>query len=147
MHREVSKGIYYVGVDDHHTELFESLWPLPHGVSYNSYLVVGDKIALIETVKNAWADEWIANIREVVDPAKIDYIVMNHMEPDHTGALPDIAALARNATMIYTQRASEMQKSFYDVPLKERVVKDLEEIPLGGKTLKFVHAQFLHWPE
>ena len=147
MHREIVKGVYYVGVDDHHTQLFENLWALPYGVSYNSYLIVDEKIALIETVKGPWAKEWIDNIREVVDPAKIDYVIMNHMEPDHTGALPDIAAIANNATMIYSPKAAAMQRSFYDVTLKERTVEDLEEISLGKRTLKFIHAQFLHWPE
>jgi len=147
MHREITKGIYYIGVDDHHTELFENLWSIPFGVSYNSYLIVDEKIALVETVKGPWADEWINNIRELVDPAKIDYIILNHMEPDHTSSLPDIAALAPNATLVYTPKAAPMQKSFYDVPLQEKLVEDLEEIKLGSKTLKFVHAPFLHWPE
>ncbi len=147
MHREIAKGVYYVGVDDHHTELFENLWEIPRGVSYNSYLIVDDKIALIETVKEPWTEEWLDNIREIVDPSKIDYIILNHMEPDHTGALPHIAKIAKDATMVYTPKAAPMQKSFYDVGLEEKTVEDLEEISLGSKTLKFVHAMFLHWPE
>jgi len=147
MHREITKGVYYVGVDDHHTKFFENLWEIPFGVSYNSYLIVDEKIALVETVKGPWADEWINNIRNLIDPDKIDYIILNHMEPDHTSSLPDIAAIAPNATVIYTPKAAPMQKSFYDVPLKEMMVEDLEEINLGSKTLKFVHAPFLHWPE
>ncbi len=147
MHREIAPGVYYVGVDDHHTHLFEGLWELPFGVSYNSYLVVDEKVALVECVKGAWDDEWLDNIREVVDPAEIDYIVLNHMEPDHTGALPRIAEIARDATLVYTPRAAPMQRAFYDVGLKERTVDDLEEISLGSKTLRFIHAQFLHWPE
>ncbi len=147
MHREIAKGVYYVGVDDNHTRLFENLWELPFGVSYNAYLVVDDKVALIETVKEPWTEELLDNIREIIDPEKIDYIILNHMEPDHTSALPHIADIARNATLIYTKKASAMQKAFYDVPLKEKIVEDLEELSLGGKTLKFVHAQFLHWPE
>ena len=147
MHRELTKGVYYVGVDDHHTEYFENLWKLPFGVSYNSYLIVDEKIAIVELVKGPWAQEWIDNIKEIVDPQDIDYIIMNHMEPDHTGALPEIAKIATNATMVYTRMASGMQESFYDVPLEEKIVGDLEEISLGEKTLKFVHAKFLHWPE
>ncbi|MFW9975465.1 MAG: FprA family A-type flavoprotein [Candidatus Thorarchaeota archaeon] len=147
MHKEVTKGVYYVGVDDHHTELFENLWKIPLGVSYNSYLIVDEKIALIETVKGPWSEEWQENIREIIDPAKIDYIILNHMEPDHTSSLPDIAKVAINATMVFTSKASDMQKSFYDIPLKEKIVEDLEELSLGKKTLKFVHAPFLHWPE
>jgi len=146
-HREITKGVYLVGVDDHRTQLFESLWALPQGISYNSYLVVDKRIAVVDTVKEPWADEWLENIREIVDPAKIDYIVLNHMEPDHTGALPHIANIAKNAALVYTPRASPMQKAFFDVPLKEKTVTDLEEISLGKKTLRFLHAQFLHWPE
>jgi flavorubredoxin len=141
------KGVYYIGVDDHHTELFENLWPLPFGVSYNSYLIVDEKITLIETVKNLFADEWIENIKEIVDPEKIDYIILNHMEPDHTGSLPRIAELAKNATIILTPKAAPMQESFYDVGLEVKTVEDLEELSLGSKTLKFVHIQFVHWPE
>ncbi len=147
MHREIAKGVYYVGVDDLHTELFEGQWALPFGVSYNSYLIVDEKIAVIETVKEAWTEEWLSNIREIVDPAKIDYIILNHMEPDHTGALPHLAKIVPNATIVYTERASKFQKSFFDVGLKEMIVKDLDELSLGTKTLKFVHAPFLHWPE
>jgi flavorubredoxin len=147
MHRDLANGVYYVGVDDHHTELFENLWRLPYGVSYNSYLIVDDKVALIETVKGPWAQEWLNNIREIIDPSKIDYIILNHMEPDHTSALPDIASIAENATLIYTPRASDICKSFYEVNLKEKTVGDLEEISLGSKTLKFVHIPFVHWPE
>ncbi len=147
MYREMAKGVYFIGVDDHHTELFENLWELPLGVSYNSYLIVDEKIALIETVKEPWTDEWLENIREIVDPAKIDYIVLNHMEPDHTSALPHIAEIAKNATIVYTSRAQDMQRSLYDVELEDKIVEDLDEITLGKKTLKFVHAKFLHWPE
>lgn len=147
MHRELAKGVYFIGVDDHHTKLFENLWELPFGVSYNSFLIVDEKIALIETVKSPWAKEWIDNIREIVDPERIDYIALNHMEPDHTSSLPDIAEIAKNATLVFTPKASEMQKSFYNVGLEEKTVEDLEELSLGSRTLKFVHAPFLHWPE
>ncbi|MFX1369552.1 MAG: FprA family A-type flavoprotein [Promethearchaeota archaeon] len=147
MHREITKGVYYIGVDDHHTELFENLWPLPFGVSYNSYLVIDKKIALIETVKNLFEDEWIENIKELVDPEKIDYIILNHMEPDHTGALPRIAELAKNATIVLSPKAAAMQESFYNVGLNVKTVEDMEDLSLGSKTLKFVHIQFVHWPE
>jgi flavorubredoxin len=147
LHREIAKGIYYVGVDDYHTELFENLWALPHGVSYNSYLVVDEKVALVECVKEPWSAEWLGNIREVTDPSKIDYLVINHMEPDHTGALADIAKIAEKAVMVYNQKASDIQKSFYNIPLSEKVVGDLEEISLGSRSLRFIHAPFLHWPE
>lgn len=147
MNREICKGVYYVGVDDHHTELFENLWKIPFGVSYNSYLIVDEKIALVETVKGPWSEEWLSNLRELIDLKDIDYIILNHMEPDHTSSLPDIAKFAPNATLVYTERASDMQKSFYGLSFKEKVIEDLEEISLGKKTLKFIHTPFLHWPE
>ncbi|MFW9769161.1 MAG: FprA family A-type flavoprotein [Candidatus Thorarchaeota archaeon] len=147
MHREMTKGVYFVGVDDHHTELFENLWDIPFGVSYNSYLIVDEKIAVVEGVKALFADEWLENIRELVDPSKIDYIIVNHMEPDHTGSLPDIARVAPNAKLVYTSVAAGMQKSFFDVGLEEMIVEDLQELSLGTKTLQFIHAKFLHWPE
>jgi len=147
MHREIVDGVHYVGVDDHHTELFENLWEIPYGVSYNSYLIVDEKIAVIDLVKEPWAEEWLDNIKDVVDPSEIDYIIMNHMEPDHTGALPELAEIAPDAVMVYTERASDIQKSFYDVDLEEKTVEDLEEVSLGSKTLQFVEAPFLHWPE
>ena len=143
----MTKGVYFVGVDDHHTELFENLWDIPFGVSYNSYLIVDEKIAVVEGVKALFADEWLDNIRELVDPSKIDYIILNHMEPDHTGSLPDIAKLAPNAKLVYTSVAAGLQKSFFDVGLEEIIVEDLEELSLGSKTLQFIHAKFLHWPE
>ena len=143
----MTKGVYFVGVDDHHTELFENLWDIPFGVSYNSYLIIDEKIAVVEGVKALFADEWLDNIRELVDPSKIDYIILNHMEPDHTGSLPDIAKLAPNAKLVYTSVAAGMQKSFFDVSLEEIIVEDLQELSLGSKTLQFVHAKFLHWPE
>lgn len=143
----MTKGVYFVGVDDHHTELFENLWDIPFGVSYNSYLIVDEKIAVVEGVKALFADEWLENIRELVDPSKIDYIIVNHMEPDHTGSLPDIAKVAPNAKLVYTSVAAGMQKSFFDVGLEEMIVEDLQELSLGTKTLQFIHAKFLHWPE
>ncbi|MGV9169549.1 MAG: FprA family A-type flavoprotein [Promethearchaeia archaeon] len=147
MHKEIVDGVHYVGVDDHHTELFENIWRIPYGISYNSYLIVDEKIGIIDLVKGPWAEEWLNNIREIIDPSEIDYIIMNHMEPDHTGSLPELARIAQNATMVYTDRGANIQESFYNVDLEEHTVDDLEEISLGNKTLQFVHAQFLHWPE
>ncbi|MFW9890461.1 MAG: FprA family A-type flavoprotein [Candidatus Thorarchaeota archaeon] len=147
MHRKIVKGVYYIGVDDNYTELFENLWELPFGVSYNSYLIVDEKVVLIETVKNIFTNEWLDNIREIIDPSKIDYIILNHMEPDHTGSLPTIAEIAKDATIILSPRAVQMQESFYDVPLPMKAVEDLEELSIGKWTLKFIHVPFVHWPE
>lgn len=89
---EIAEGVYFIGVDDTKTDLFEGLWPLPEGVSYNSYIVKGtNKIAVIDTVKNIFATEYLKRVEEIISFDKIDYIILNHMEPDHSGALPNIA--------------------------------------------------------
>ncbi|RLE27835.1 FprA family A-type flavoprotein, partial [Candidatus Acetothermia bacterium] len=87
-HIEIRPGIHWVGVNDRVTDLFEGLWPLPQGISYNAYLVVGEKVALIDGVKAPFAEELVEKISLILDPGQIDYLVVNHMEPDHSGSLP-----------------------------------------------------------
>ena len=147
MHREIAKGVYYIGVDDHHTVLFENLWKIPWGVSYNSYLVVGDKIALVETVKEPWTDEWLANIRELIDPEKIDYIVLNHMEPDHTGVIRTLRRVAPNVEVLCTSRAVKLLQNYYGVVDNVRTVKEGETLDLGSHELRFHITPMVHWPE
>ena len=144
---EIRPGIFWVGVNDRTTDLFEGLWPLPHGVSYNAYLVVGKKVALIDAVKSHYAEELLANISQIVDPAKIDYLVVNHMEPDHSGALPLLRRVAPAAEILATPSALPMLARFYGLREGVRAVGDGEEVDLGGKILSFHHIPFVHWPE
>ena len=146
-HIELRPGIYWVGVNDRVTDLFEGLWPLPHGVSYNAYLVVGKKTALIDGVKAPFAEELVTNIAQVVGPGKLDYLVVNHMEPDHSGALPLLRRLAPEAEVLATPAALPMLARFYGISDGVRGVADGESIDLGGKVLKFFHIPFVHWPE
>lgn len=144
---EIRPGVFWVGVNDRTTDLFEGLWPLPHGVSYNAYLVVGKRIALIDSVKSHYAEELLQNIAQVVDPARLDYLVVNHMEPDHSGALPLLRRVAPKAEILTAPPALPMLARFYGLKERVRAVNDGENLDLGGKTLSFHHIPFVHWPE
>ena len=146
-HIELRPGIHWVGVNDRVTDLFEGLWPLPSGVSYNAYLVVGKKAALIDGVKAPFAEELVENISQVLDPAELDYLVVNHMEPDHSGSSPLLRRLAPKAEVLATPAALPMLARFYGITEGVRGVEDGETLDLGGKVLKFFHIPFVHWPE
>lgn len=142
-------GVYWVGVKDWSRRIFDSLIPLPEGTSYNAYLVVGnEKSALIDTVNPGFERELEEKVSEIVPLEKIDYVVMNHAEPDHAGAIPYIMERNGKALLITTEKGKELAKAYYNVP-DERimVVKDGDEINLGGKTLRFIEVPWLHWPE
>lgn len=142
-------GVYWVGVKDWSRRIFDSLIPLPEGTSYNAYLVVGnEKSALIDTVNPGFERELEEKVSEIVPLKEIDYVVMNHAEPDHAGAIPYIMERNKKALLITTEKGKELAKAYYNVP-DERimVVKDGDEVNLGGKTLRFIEAPWLHWPE
>lgn len=146
--RLVVDGVLYVGVDDLELDIFESLWPLPHGVSYNSYLVVGsDKTALIDTVDARFSKQLLNNVAEALGERELDYVILNHMEQDHSGSLPQVLEAYPNVTVVGTPMAINMAKNFYNVSDRYIAVKDGDVINLGGKTLKFIQAPWLHWPE
>lgn len=145
----IAPNITWVGVEDYHRRLFDSLITLPYGTSYNSYLVVGkNKIALIDTTNPGFENELMAKIASVTSPAKIDYLIMNHAEPDHASAIPVVLAAAPNAKLVLTKKGAEVAEALYRVPEARRmVVKEDDTIDLGGKTLRFIEAPWLHWPE
>jgi flavorubredoxin len=145
----LSSNVNWVGVNDTETPLFERLWRIPEGVSYNSYLIVGsEKTALIDSVHEKNALEHFDKISKLTDLANIDYLVINHMEPDHTGAVPALLKKAPNAKVVFTPIAQLMFKKFYGFAPKAIIVKDEEvEISLGNKTLRFIQTPWLHWPE
>jgi len=146
---ELMPGAYFVGVEDWNRRIFDALIPLPMGTSYNAYLIVGsEKTALIDTVQGNFADELLRKIGDVTNPEKIDFVVMNHAEPDHAGAIPRVMAVARNGKLVVTKAGAEMANIFYDVPSERTLmVKDGDMLELGGKTLMFIDAPWLHWPE
>jgi len=145
---EVSEGVYWVGVRDWNRRLFDALIPLPRGTTYNAYLVLGGEMALIDTVNPGFEKELEEKIRRVVDPADIDYVVMNHAEPDHAGAIPHLMRMNSEAVLVTSWRGAGMARAFYGVPQRRiKTVSDGESIDLGGKTLRFIEAPMLHWPE
>lgn len=146
---EISKEVYWVGVRDWNRRLFDSLIPLPKGTTYNAYLIVGEaKRALIDTVNPGFEKELEAKIRQITDPSDVDYVIMNHAEPDHAGAIPHVMSINNKAVLVTTNRGAKMAQTFYNVSEKRiKVVSDRETIDLGGKTLRFIDAPMLHWPE
>lgn len=145
---KVKPGILWVGVNDRTTDLFEGLWPITNeGVSYNSYLIMDKKKVLVDLAKDHQVSAFLEQIRGLVDPTELDYIVINHMEPDHTGLGRVIAREAPNATFLCTDKAEEMLEAFYHITDNVRVVSDGEELSIGEKTLQFFTVPFVHWPE
>jgi len=146
---KLSKNVYWVGVKDWNRRLFDALIPLPKGTSYNAYLIIGkNKKALIDTVNPGFEKELEEKIHTLADPSEIDYVIMNHAEPDHAGAIPYIMKINAKAKLLTTTKGAKMAQIFYNIP-EERIiaVKDQETIDLGGKTLRFIEAPMLHWPE
>jgi flavorubredoxin len=146
---EISKDVYWVGIRDWNRRLFDALIPLPKGTTYNSYLIVGsEKKALIDTANPGFEKEWEEKISKVANPADVDYVIMNHAEPDHAGSIPHIMAINSKAKLVATSRGAKMAQTFFKVPESRiKIVTDGETLDLGGKTLKFIEAPMLHWPE
>ena len=146
---EISEGVFWVGVRDWNRRLFDALIPLPKGTTYNAYLIVGEsKKALIDTVNPGFEKELEEKIRQIVDPSDVDYLIMNHAEPDHAGAIPHLMSINSKAMLVTTSRGAKMAQVFYKVPEKRiKIASDHETIDLGGKSLRFIEAPMLHWPE
>lgn len=148
--REIIKDVYYVGVNDRVTGKFEALWPLPLGVSYNSYIVKGtDKIALMDTVHIDEVREYLAGVERAVGGRDVDYLVVHHMEPDHSGSIVQVLNRWPELKIIGNAQTIGMIKGFYHVEDTSRFleIKDGTEIGLGGITLKFCLTPMVHWPE
>ncbi|MGA2237866.1 MAG: FprA family A-type flavoprotein [Candidatus Bathyarchaeia archaeon] len=147
--KEIAPDVFWVGVKHHNRRLFDALIPLPYGTSYNAYLIVGSKkTALVDTVNPGFEKELLEKISERIDSAKIDYVIMNHAEPDHANAAKDVLAIAKNAKLVASAKGKEAAMMYFDIPVERiTVVDETSKIDLGGKTLKFVDAPWLHWPE
>ncbi|NJD39269.1 MAG: FprA family A-type flavoprotein [Geobacter sp.] len=145
---EIKSGLHWVGVLHPELRVFDDLFPTEHGTTYNSYLIQGsEKIALIDTVKGKFTDLFMDKIRSLVDPAAIDYIIVNHAEPDHSGSLAYLLDQCPNATVISTQAGKNFVANMIHKPFQSQVVKDGDTLNLGGRTLRFIMAPFLHWPD
>jgi anaerobic nitric oxide reductase flavorubredoxin len=145
---EIKPDVYWIGVNDRTTDLFEGLWPIEQeGVSYNAYLINDEKKAIVDLAKALKTDEFFDHIAEIVDLSEIDYVVINHMEPDHTGVLRTLRRIAPDATILGSPKTKAMLESFYGVTENVRVVEDGETLPLGRRTLQFFSTPLVHWPE
>lgn len=151
MKTEITNGIHYVGVNDRHKHIFEGLWPLPYGVSYNSYIIADEKIALVDTVEADFFTQYLDNIRSVIGDRPIDYIIVNHMEPDHSGSLALIKKYYPNAKIVGNKKTFGMMQGFYrvgnDADGDTLEVKNGDTLQLGSHTLAFTLVPMVHWPE
>ena len=143
----ITDNIYYVGVNDRNKHLFEGLWPLQNGVSYNSYIIDDEKVCLIDTVEVDFFIPFIKNIQQTIGDRPIDYLVINHMEPDHSGSMELIRKYYPNITIVGNKKTFGMMKGFYGISKNTKEVKNGDVLDLGSHKLQFVLTPMVHWPE
>ncbi len=145
---QLAPGVHWIGAIDRDLRVFDVIMKAEQGTTYNSYLVKGSKsCALIETVKAKFYDSYLSTIKTLVDPAQIDYIVMNHTEPDHSGSLENVLAEAQSARVVASKNGATFIKGILNRDIDVQMVGDGDSIDLGGVTLEFIQAPFLHWPD
>ena len=145
----VTKDIRYVGVNDHEIDLFEGQYIVPNGMSYNSYVILDEKIAVMDAVDANFVDEWLGNIRSLLDGRKPDYLIVQHMEPDHSAGIDDFLAAYPEAKVVSSGKSFVMMKQFFGEDYADRriAVGEGDTLCLGAHTLHFVTAPMVHWPE
>ncbi|RKD31780.1 flavodoxin [Thermohalobacter berrensis] len=145
---KVSENVYWVGVNDRKLELFENLWPLPYGVAYNSYIIDDEKVTLIDTVEEGQLNQYMKEIKEIIgDNRGIDYLIVNHMEPDHSGLIEALVKEFPNIKLVGNKKTIEMMESFFGITNNTYEVKEGDVIDLGKHRLKFYTTPMVHWPE
>ena len=145
----IADQIKYVGVNDHEIDLFEGQYPVPNGMAYNSYVIEDDKIAVMDSVDARFAGEWLDNIAQVLAGRKPDYLVIQHMEPDHSGSILHFVQAYPDVTVVASAKALTMMKNYFgqDFAPRSLAVGENDTLDLGGRTLTFVTAPMVHWPE
>ena len=146
---KISNDILYVGVNDHEIDLFEGQYVVPNGMAYNSYLIVDEKVAVMDSVDKGFTAEWLDNIDKALDGKAPDYLVVQHMEPDHSGSVVAFMDKYPNATIVSNSKSFVMMKQFFGTEFSERrmAVGEGDTLTLGAHTLTFVTAPMVHWPE
>lgn len=146
---KITNDIKYVGVNDHQVDLFEGQYVVPHGMSYNSYVILDEKIAVMDTVDAHFRDEWLKNIKDLLGNREPDYLVIQHMEPDHSANIAAFMDVYKNTVIVSSAKAFPMIGQFFGTEYKDRrtVVKEGDTLALGKHTLTFVEAPMVHWPE
>ena len=146
---EITKDIKYIGVNDHDIDLFEGQYVVENGMAYNSYAVVDDKIAVFDTVDKRFCDEWLGNIENTLGDRTPDYLIIQHMEPDHSANIMQFMDKYENATIVASAKAFQIMEQFFGTQFADRqlVVGEGDSLNLGTHTLNFVAAPMVHWPE
>ena len=145
----ITKDIFYIGVNDRRIDLFEGQYPVPNGIAYNSYVVMDERIAVFDTVDAAFTHEWLDNLQSVIGNRTPDYLIVQHMEPDHSANILNFAKAYPDATIVSSEKAFTMMKNFFGQGFEDRrmVVGEGDTLSLGSHTLTFVTAPMVHWPE
>ena len=149
MYSKVTDSVYYIGTDDKTIDLFESQYVVPNGVSYNSYLIMDEKVAVMDTVDPRAEEAWFANLEEALGGRKPDYLVISHLEPDHAGNIQKAAEKYPDMKLVSNAKVFAFLPQFFDLDLTDRcvTVKEGDTLSLGSHTLAFVMAPMVHWPE
>ncbi len=146
---KITEEIIYVGVNDHQVDLFEGQYAVPNGMAYNSYVILDEKIAVMDTVDQAFGQQWLANVEEALQGRTPDYLVIQHMEPDHSANIPAFLRKYPEAKVVATPPAFKMIRQFFGLELGEKAVAAANggELALGTHVLQFIYAPMVHWPE
>ena len=149
MNIEISNAIKYIGVDDKTIDLFESQYIVPNGISYNSYVILDEKICVLDTVDKRMTDEWFANLEKTLDGKEPDYLIIDHLEPDHASNIKALADKYPDMKLVGNAKTFNMLPQFFDIDLTDRTVtvKEGDSLSLGEHTLSFYMAPMVHWPE
>lgn len=145
----ITNDIFYIGVNDHKSDLFEGQYIIPNGMAYNSYVIIDQKIAVMDTVDKNFKDEWLSNLSSVLNSRKPDYLVVHHMEPDHSANIAAFTDLYPDAMIVASAKAFSMMKNFFGTDYSDRriIVGEGDTLELGRHTLTFAAAPMVHWPE
>jgi flavorubredoxin len=144
---KITEKIFWVGTNDRRTQLFENYWPLPKGVAYNSYVIVDEKVAIVDTVEKGSMDEYFDNIQAVLGDRKADYLIINHMEPDHSGSIRSLVERYPDMKIVGNKKTFPMLENFYGIKDNLLEVKEADQIDLGEHQLNFYMVPMVHWPE
>lgn len=146
---DITKSTLYVGVNDYDIDLFEGIYAVPNGMAYNSYLLLDEKIVVMDTVDCRFAGEWLKNIRKHLGEKSVDYLIIQHMEPDHSGSISAFAEKYPNAKIVASQKSFAMMKNYFGMEFENRriIVGENDTLLLGERKLTFITAPMVHWPE
>jgi flavorubredoxin len=143
----IVEDVHWIGVNDRRTRLFEAIWPIPQGISYNSYLIMDEKVALIDAVKDLSVEGYLQKLSRALGPQRqVDYLVINHLEPDHSGAVPLLRQMFPRMQVVGNSKTAEFVRALHGIE-DVHVVKDGDTLPLGRRTLRFFLTPMVHWPE